>query len=202
MNIEGVLSLVRHLLGRLVISHVGADQVEQNDAKHWYVVLTKPRHEETAHFHLASKRIDVFYPKLFLPVPTRSGRHIIPLFPNYIFVRIDALSPEYSQVLWCRGVKRLVSFGGAPSVVDDEVVNFMRELANPQGLITAKSNLKIGDEVQIVKGPFKGLIGIIQEPPDTKSRVKVLMAILSRNVRVEVPTDCIHMSWIAICPTV
>jgi transcription antitermination factor NusG len=94
-----------------------------------------------------------------------------------------------------------VSFGGVPSVVDDEVVNFMQELGNSQGLITAKSSLKIGDEVQIVKGPFKGLIGIIQEPPDTKSRVRVLMAILSRHVQVDVPADCINMSWVAICPT-
>src|ERR1041384_2000854 len=119
MNIEGVLSLVRHLLGRLDISHVGADQVEQNDAKHWYVVLTKPRHEETAQFHLASKGIEVFYPKLFLPFPIKLGRQIIPLFPNYIFVRIDSSSPQYSQVVWCRGVRRLVGFGGTPAVVED-----------------------------------------------------------------------------------
>ena len=174
--------------------------MEQKDTKSWYVVVSKSRNEEAASFHLASKGIEVFYPKLFLPVPTRSGRHIVPLFPNYIFVRMDASSPQYSQVLWCRGVKRLVSFGGVPSVVDDEVVNFMREQANPEGLITAKSSLKIGDEVQIVKGPFKGLIGIIKEPPDTKSRVRVLMGILSRHVQVDVPADYINMAWVAICP--
>jgi transcription antitermination factor NusG len=76
----------------------------------------------------------------------------------------------------------------------------MRDQANPEGLITAKSSLKIGDEVQIVKGPFKGLIGIIKEPPDTKSRVRVLMGILSRHVQVDVPADYINMAWVAICP--
>ena len=176
--------------------------MEQNDAKHWYVVLTKPRHEETAQFHLASKGIEVFYPKLFLPFPTKLGRQIIPLFPNYIFVRIDSSSPQYSQVVWCRGVRRLVGFGGTPAVVEDHLIAFIQEQSDHHGLIVARSNLKVGDEIHMAKGPFKGLVGIIQEPPDTKSRVKVLMAILSRHVQVEVPADYIEIGWIAPCPIV
>jgi transcriptional antiterminator RfaH len=175
--------------------------MEQNCGKNWHVVLTKPRNEETAHFHLASKGIEVFYPKLFLPIARRSGRHnIIPLFPNYIFVRIDAWSPQYSQVIWCRGVKKIVSFGGVPAVVEDGVIHFLRDQVDHQGLITAKSNLKVGDEIQIAKGPFKGLVGIIQEPPDVKSRVKVLMSMLSRHVSVEVPAAYIDIGWVAPCP--
>jgi transcriptional antiterminator RfaH len=178
--------------------------VEQNQqpGKKWYAVLTKPRNEEIAQFHLDLKNIKVFYPKLFVPVPTKSGRHVVALFPNYLFVYIDLSSTEYSQVVWCRGVKRLVSFGGAPSAIDDNVIDFIRDQADASGLIIAKSNLKVGDEIQIAKGPFKGLVGIIQEPPDTKSRVKVLMAILSRQVQVEVPTAYIDIGWVAPCACV
>ena len=168
--------------------------------KKWYVVLTKVRSEETAQIHLSTKGIEVFYPKLILPV-VKSGRHIVSLFPNYLFVRFD-VSSEYYQVVWCRGVKRVVSFGGTPAVVENSVVDFMREKADPRGLIPAKSNLKVGDKVQIANGPFKGLVGIIQEPPDTKSRVRVLMGILSRNVQVEVPAGYIDIGWVAPCPTV
>jgi transcriptional antiterminator RfaH len=174
----------------------------QQVRKKWYVVLTKPRNEEAAQFHLTTKGIEVFYPKLFLPVLNKTGRHIVPLFPNYLFVRIDASSLEYSQVVWCRGIKRFVSFGGTPPPLEDNIVDFMREQADPDGLIVARSNLEVGDEVQITKGPFKGLVGIIHEPPDTKSRVKVLMEILSRDVQVEVPAGYINMGWVASCPTV
>jgi transcriptional antiterminator RfaH len=170
----------------------------QQDGKRWYVVLTKVRSEENARFHLSARGVEVFYPKLFLPA-TKSGRQIVSLFPNYIFVRIDASSPEYYQVVWCHGVKKLVSFGDAPSPVEDNVVDFMRDQADQGGLIMAKSNLKAGDPVQITNGPFKGLIGIIQAPPDTKSRVKVLMAILSRQVQVEVPAGYINVGWVAPC---
>jgi transcriptional antiterminator RfaH len=178
--------------------------VEQNQqpGRKWYAVLTKPRNEEIAQFHMHLKNINVFYPKLFVPVPTKSGRQVVALFPNYLFVNIDLSSTQYCQVIWCRGVKRLVSFGGMPSAVEDNVIEFIREQADPSGLIIAKSNLKIGDEVQIAKGPFKGLVGIIQEPPDTKSRVRVLMSMLSRHVQVEVPAGYIDMGWVAPCPSV
>jgi transcription elongation factor/antiterminator RfaH len=163
----------------------------------WYVVLTKFRSEESAAFHLKGRRITVFYPKLFLPLSNNSARQVVALFPNYLFVRIDALSAAYSRVVWCPGVKRLVSFDGTPSAVDDCIVDFMRDQTDAHDVIVARSNLKVGDEVQIAKGAFKGLIGIIQEPPDTRSRVRVLMSILSRPVQVEVPAGYIDIGWIA-----
>jgi transcriptional antiterminator RfaH len=170
----------------------------QQAGRQWHVVLTKARNEEAAQIHLNNKGIEVFSPKLVLPV-MRSGRSIVPLFPNYIFVRFDALSAEYYQVLWCRGVKKVVSFGGVPATVEDSVIGFIREQADSRGLIVAKSNLKVGDEVRITDGPFKGLVGIIKEPPDTNSRVRVLMAILSRQVQVEIPAGYIDMGWVAPC---
>lgn len=167
--------------------------------KKWYVVYTKPRNEETAEHHLLTKGIEVFYPKLFLPVPNKRGRQIFPLFPSYLFVHIDVSTQEYQGVLWSPGVKRFVSFGPTPASVEGKVIDFIRQQANRDSNIVAKSNLKVGDEVQISGGPFKGLAGIIQEPPDSKTRIKVLMAILSREVQVEVPVRYINIGWVAPC---
>lgn len=174
------------------------EQDRQLDRR-WYVASTKPRSEEIAHCHLLGRGIEVYYPKLFLPIANRSGRQLIPLFPNYLFVRIDVSSSEYSQVEWCQGVKRLVRFGGMPPPVEDTVIEFLRGQADDRGVIVARTNLKPGGEVRIAKGPFKGLAGIMQEPPDARSRVKVLMAILSREVQVEVPADYVEIAWIAPC---
>ena len=188
--------------GRVAPKTTGMERnVEQNQhlGKKWYAVLTKPRNEETAQFHLNNKGIEVFYPKLFIPVSNKSGPQVVSLFPNYLFVRIDASSEEYLQVVWCRGTRRLVSFGGTPAAVEEHIIDFIRDQASQNGLIVAKSNLKVGDEVQIAKGPFRGIVGIIQEPPDTKSRVKVLLAILSRQVQVEVPAGYIDIGWVAPC---
>ena len=190
---------MRHLLNNVETEggvHVG---VSQNICRKWYVVLTKVRNEESARFHLAHKGIEVFYPKLLLPISNKPGRQIVALFPNYLFVRIDVASPEYSQVAWCHGVRRLVSFGEAPAVVEEHIIDFMRAQTDQNGLIVARADLRVGEEVQITAGPFKGLVGIIQEPPNSKSRVKILMEILSRNVQVEVPTAYINTRWMAPC---
>jgi transcription antitermination factor NusG len=88
---------------------------------------------------------------------------------------------------------------GAPAPVEDSVIDFLRAQADERSVILARTNLKAGDEVRIAKGPFKGLAGIMQEPPDARSRVKVLMAILSRQVQVEVPADYVEIAWIAPC---
>jgi transcriptional antiterminator RfaH len=174
------------------------EQSERSNKK-WYVVYTKPRQEDTAEYTLRTKGVEVFYPKLFLPVPNRRGRQLFPLFPSYLFAHLDASSHEYYRVLWSPGVKRFVSFGATPATVDRKIIDFIRQQANQDNKIVARSNLKVGDEVQISGGPFKGLAGIIQEPPDAKSRIKVLMAILSRQVQVEVPVRYIDVGWVAPC---
>ena len=156
--------------------------VEQREqlGRKWYVALTKSRYEDTAHFYLRSRGIEVFHPKLVLPTPNNSGRQVLSLFPSYIFVSIDASSSDYFQVAWCPGIRKLVGFGGEPSPIETGIVDFLREQTDGKGLIVARSNLKVGDEIQIIDGPFKGLAGIIQQPPDSKTRVSVLMRIRSR----------------------
>jgi len=67
-----------------------------------------------------------------------------------------------------------------------------------EGIITARSNLKPGQEVQISGGPFEGLIGIIQYPPDAKGRVRLLLNLLSREVKVAVPLQFIDSGWVAV----
>jgi transcription antitermination factor NusG len=76
------------------------------------------------------------------------------------------------------------------------------EKANSQGVITARSNLKVGQEVRINGGPFDGLAGIIQEPPNARGRIKILMELLGRRMRVEVPLQSLETGVIAYRPTV
>ena len=72
--------------------------------------------------------------------------------------------------------------------------------SSSEGIIAARSTLKTGQEVQITDGPFGGLIGIIQEPPNAKGRVKILLQILNRQAKVDVPVQCINAGWVASTP--
>ena len=169
--------------------------MDQMVGKQWYVVYSKPNSEELACFHLRLKGLEVFFPRLLLPESVRKRKRIIPLFPNYLFVQIH-LFEGYHYVAWSPGVKRFVAFNDIPIPLDVNIVKFLMQQANPQGIITAGSNLKVGEEVQISGGPFDGLFGVITEPPDAKGRLRVLMKLLSRQVQVEVPLRFVNSGWI------
>lgn len=162
----------------------------------WYVVYSKRRKEEFAVSQLRAKGLEVFFPKLLLPSSRNKPRRVVPLFPSYLFVRINLVSSEYYAVIWSPGVKRIVSFAGVPAPLDDAVVEQLMAQANDEGLIPARTNLKVGQEVVIKSGPFDGLVGIVRELPDAGQRVKVLMKLLSRQVSVEVPVHCLQGGWV------
>ena len=166
------------------------------EAKRWYVVYSKPQREEFAEFCLQHRGIEVFLPKLLFPESLRKRKRIVPLFPNYLFTRIDDLE-QYHCVLWTPGVKRIVSFNGIPAPLDESVISFLKQEGTPDGIIAARSDLRKGQEVQITGGPFEGLVGIIQEPPGDNGRVNILMRLLSRQVKVEVPLHSVRCGWIA-----
>jgi transcriptional antiterminator RfaH len=157
--------------------------VQTLQPKHWYVVYSKTRKEQQAQFHLARKGVESFFPRLHLPGSLERPRRIVPLFPNYLFVYLD-LSTESHYVTWSPGVKRFVSFSDAPLALEESVVAFLKENADDEGVITARSQLQRGQAVEISGGPFNGLAAIIQDPPDAKGRVKVLLKLMSRNISV------------------
>ncbi len=166
----------------------------------WFAVYTKPEKEEYAELNLRLRGIDTFFPKLSFPQSVRRKRQVAPLFPNYLFVRFEIASGMWS-VMWCPGVKRIVSFNGCPAVVEESVMGFLMAQANPNGVISAHCNVAVGQEVSIDGGPFDGLIGIIQEPPNAKGRVKVLLQILNRPTKVDVPVQYINANWVTAGPT-
>lgn len=168
--------------------------------RQWYVVYCKPQKERYAQFHLQSKGLQVFFPKLLLP-ETSMRKCIVPLFPNYLFVHLQILSEEYSYVTWSPGVKRIVSFNGYPAPIDEQVVSFFMKQSDQEGIIPARTTLKAGQEVRITGGPLDGLIGILQEPPNGSRRVKLLLKLLNRETSVEIPIQFVKAGWITSFPS-
>ena len=163
------------------------------------MVYSKPHKEEQAQFHLRMKGMDVFFPRLDLVRVAQRKKRVIPLFPNYLFVRID-LQTEFQYVTWSPGVKRLVSFGDRPIPLDERVVDFLKQQTDAEGVIRTHSQLRPGQEVEIRGGPFDGLIAIIQDPPDGKGRVRILLKLLSRQISVKLGVEFIKGEWVALKP--
>jgi len=167
--------------------------------RQWYVVYSKPHKEEQVRFHLALKGIESFFPRLQIPGCSGRKRSITPLFPNYLFVRVD-LANEAHYVIWSPGVKRIVSFSDRPVPLDEAVIQFLKQRADSDGIIQAQSCLSAGQQVEIVGGPFNGFIGIIENPPNAKGRVQILLKLLSRHISVKLGVEFIRTQSVAIAP--
>jgi transcriptional antiterminator RfaH len=179
---------------------VGVYRVE-NLQRDWYVIYSKPHKEEQAQFHLSLKGVESFFPRLHLPGLVDKKNRVIPLFPNYLFARIH-LPTEYHYVIWAPGVKKIVSFSDTPLPNEDGVISFLKQNADNAGVIQARSQLRRGQEVEVTGGPFNGLLGIIQDPPDAKGRIKILLKLLSRQVTVKLGVQSIKAEHAAFGPPI
>jgi transcriptional antiterminator RfaH len=171
----------------------------ENLQRDWYVIYSKPHKEEQAQFHLGLKGVESFFPRLQLPGLLEKKSRLIPLFPNYLFARIH-LPTQYHCVIWAPGVKKIVSFSDTPVPIEDDVIGFLKQNADTTGIIQARSQLRRGQEVEVTGGPFNGLLGIIQDPPDAKGRIKILLRLLSRQITVKLGVQSVKAEHAAFGP--
>ena len=164
--------------------------------REWYVLYSKPQKEDYARFHLSAKGLEVFFPQLLFPDSAKKRKRLVPLFPNYLFVRLKLFSEEFSHAKWSPGVSRVVSFNGIPAPIDRRVVELLMQQMNRDGVIEARPNLRSGQEVRIIGGPFNGLLGIIQDPPNAKGRINILLQLLNRPTKADVPIEFVETEWV------
>lgn len=152
----------------------------------WFVIRSKSRKEELALRSLERRGIAAFCPRILEPVGWTNDWMTVPLFPGYLFVEI-VLPTAYHTVIWTPGVKSFVSFGEIPTPIAPGVVNFLREQMGPDGVIRPDRAFRAGERVRIKRGPFAGLVAIIEQPCPERGRIRVLMDFLRQGTSVEIP---------------
>jgi len=160
----------------------------ESSASQWFVVRTKARREAYAQWQLARRGVETFLPRIC--EPARAGIHSVttPLFPSYLLVHID-LDTQYFDVAWTPGVSRFVAFGDTPSPLENGVVDYLRARGGSDGIIRSFPVFRKGDHVRVKHGPFSGIEGIIENPLSGRGRVQILMELLRRQTRVELPLE-------------
>lgn len=162
----------------------------------WYALRSKPRKEDAIWRQLRSDGFEVFYPRLKVnPVNPRS-RKIKPYFPGYMFVLVDLEETGVSRFQWMPHTLGLVSFGGEPAHVPENLIVELRrrvlEISEAGGELF--DGLKPGDSVRISSGPFEGYEAIFDARLPGSERVRVLLELLTskRRLPVELPTGAIE----------
>lgn len=148
-----------------------------------FCVQTKARCEDFATLNLENKYITVFSPKIegVIVRSFKNVKRVVPLFPNYIFARINPVF-EHDKVRWTPGVKQILSDSHGPLHVEDEIIAGI--VAGLKKAYWKGEKLKTGDIVAVNRGAFSGLSGTFQQYTAGQARVKVLLDLIYRQVVV------------------
>jgi transcription antitermination factor NusG len=154
----------------------------------WFALRVKSRCEKIVSIVLRQKGFDEFLPTY------RSRRRWsdrlktveLPLFPGYVFCRID---PQYRlPLLVTPGVLYFVGIGKIPlPIANDEIAAIQRAVRS--GLRTEPwPFLDVGRRVMLEDGPLAGLEGSLIEVRK-EHRIVVSITLLKRSIAVEVESQ-------------
>ena len=161
----------------------------------WYALRSKPRKEDVVWRQLQERGFEIFYQRIRAHPVNPRAKKIKPYFPGYMFVHADISQVGISAFQWIPHTVGLVSFGGEPATVPDNLIYAIKrrieEIAQAGGELF--DGLKSGDLVLINYGPFEGYEAIFDARIPGTERVRVLLQLLNdRRVPVELNSTYIQ----------
>ncbi|MDD3238060.1 MAG: transcription termination/antitermination protein NusG [Candidatus Gastranaerophilales bacterium] len=163
--------------------------------KRWYVVHTYSGHENKVKVNL-EKRIEYMNmaEKIFrVEVPQKTITKVKDgkkqdreekIFPGYVLVEMIMDDDSWYVVRHTAGVTKFVGSSKRPIPAKDSEIK--KIINRTQGSTTKiELDVKIGDKVRIVSGPFSDFIGDITEVYPDKSKLRATVSIFGRETPVE-----------------
>lgn len=160
----------------------------------WFAVHTQPRMEGRALLNLQRQGFQVYLPRYLKrrAHARRVDRVASPLFPRYLFVAIDLTWQGWRAIRSTFGVTDIVRHGDLPTAIPDQVIAAIRAREDASGLVEVGlvPGVRPGARVEIVDGAFMGTRAIFECVSD-EQRVTLLMELLGRPVRIQLPAGAI-----------
>ncbi len=154
------------------------------DSPSWKAAYTRQHHEKSVATHLAGLGVECFLPLYREERHWSNNRKPIlemPLFPNYLFVRISAQFRV--QVLKTPGVIDLVGRNSTTDRISDKEIEILRtalHLRKPE-----PHPFALGENVRIVSGPLSGLEGVVSRQKGSL-RIVITVPLIRQSVSIEV----------------
>jgi transcription antitermination factor NusG len=162
---------------------------------HWFVVNSYPQAERRAAQSLAHKGYEVYLPLILVSRRDRVVRSLLhrveaPLFPAYLFVRLDLRDP-WGPVRYAPGVFQLLTNADStPEPVPETVIDALqagdafRRLPLPDAPL-----LRPGAPVTCLYGPFQGREAVVIAAAANTARIALPM--LGAMRELVVPIACL-----------
>ncbi len=157
----------------------------------WYALYTKTMQEQVVAQQLEQQGLEVFFP--CYTERLHRGPRPLPLFPGYLFVRLELEETGLGVLQWTPGLCYVVSFAGSPARVPDEAIELVRrqllQIEERGGLCA--SRFQAGEHVRISRGPLTGMEAVFDGAIGPVDRVRILIAFLG-----EVNRAIVDAGWL------
>jgi transcription antitermination factor NusG len=153
--------------------------------RQWFALFTRSHHEKRVAKYLAEREIEHFLPLYQEQHQWSHYRKVtvdLPLFPNYIFVKISR--QERTRTLEVPGAVSFVGQRNIPTPLPPLEIEPLRVGLRP-GSYQPHPYLQAGTKVRVDRGPMAGVQGIIVRNKNS-CRVVLSLDLIMRSVAVEV----------------
>jgi len=161
------------------------------DQLQWYLVHCKPLQDERALENLERQGFHCYCPVRSVEKLRHGRRQAFaePLFPGYLFIRLDRVNDNWHPIRSTRGVNGIVRFNHDPLPVQEEIIEQIR--TQLEGAAAQEPYLKPGERVHITDGPFSRLEAIFVAN-DGNERVVLLLAVLHQEQELTFPIGSVR----------
>jgi transcription termination/antitermination protein NusG len=153
----------------------------------WYAVMARSRGEKVVAAMLGALGITHFLPIASELRQWSDRKQVVnfPLFPGYLFVRINPSKQSTLPVLKIPGVVGIVGNHAGPSPIPVDEIESVRRVVEQGAQCVPHPFLKEGDRVRIVRGALAGVEGILIRS-NSETRLAISIEMIQRSISVSV----------------
>ncbi len=167
----------------------------QHHGRAWYVIHTYSGYEDNVARNMKQRIdsmdmqdhiFDVLVPKE-KKIKIKAGKRVTVeerIYPGYVLVDMIVTDASWYVVRNTPNVTGFIGLGTTPTPIDSKEIEMLKKrmgVDEPK----YKIDVRAGDMVKIVDGPFKNFEGKIEGVDEAKGKVKVLVSIFGRDTPVE-----------------
>ena len=155
------------------------------DVEDWLLVMSKPRMEQDAIWHLNQQGYEAYAPRWEEVKRRAKGWQRVEsaMFPRYLFVRPSYAEQDLRPIRSTRGVTQLVRFGSVPATISNGLVSSIKSMEAER--LSRSQTLRAfekGDTITIRSGPFAGVSA--QVFSIEAERVVLLMQVINQQQKL------------------
>jgi transcription antitermination factor NusG len=135
---------------------------KNSEERKWYIICTKPRKEMVVYQEITQRGFEAKLIQKTTTITTKKGvRKVLkPLISGYVFIHI--LEKEIALNQYVVGLSRFLKWNNKYEHLREEDIVLLEKICDHNYEVALCDKLSVGTKIEITKGVFKGVQGIIK----------------------------------------